>query len=243
MLDAGLPVRAFFTDREGGVSDAPYDSLNLAEHVGDAPAAVAANRKVLAELAGAPVTFMDPQHGAVVAHIAKPGDTAPPADILVTLTPGVALVTIAADCVPVLVHDPVSGAVAAAHIGRMGLHNGAVDNLVAAVADTRGAWGEVRTITAVIGPAICGKCYEVPEAMRTLVAERHPAAFSTTKWGTPALDLPRAIESRMAHLGITVVRHAQCTFEDPNLFSHRMDGVTGRQSGVIVCEGPGVSLP
>ncbi len=225
------------------MSEAPYDSLNLADHVGDKPAAVKKNRAILAELAGAPVTIMNPEHGATVARIAKPGTKAPVADILLTTEPGVALVTLAADCVPILAHDPVSGAVAAAHIGRMGLYGGAVDNLVAALADVRGAWKDMRSITAVIGPAICGKCYEVPEAMRTEVSERHPAAFATTKWGTPALDLPRAVEARMAELGVTVVRLAHCTFEDPNLFSHRMDGVTGRQGGVIVCEGPGVSRP
>ncbi len=243
MLDAGLPVRAFFTDREGGVSEPPYDSLNLATHVGDEPGAVETNRATLATMAGVPVTIMDPHHGATVARITEPGQAAPPADILLTTVPGVALATLAADCVPVLIHDPVTGAVAAAHIGRMGLHGGAVDNLVAAIADLRGTWKDLRIITAVIGPAICGKCYEVPEAMRAEIAHRHPAAFSTTKWGTPALDLPRAVEARMAELGLTVVKHARCTFEDPQLFSHRMDGVTGRQSGVIVCEGPGVSRP
>src|SRR5688572_12186145 len=111
MLDAGLPVRAFFTDREGGVSDAPYDSLNLADHVGDTAESVAANRETVATRAGASVTFMNPEHGASVVHITGPGATAPPADILITTVPGVALATLAADCVPILVHDPVSGAV------------------------------------------------------------------------------------------------------------------------------------
>lgn len=235
MLEAGLPVKAFFTDRAGGASEPPYDTLNLAEHVGDDPSKVAANRKTLGELAGAPVTFMQPVHGAAVARISTPGETAPQADILITTTPGVALAALAADCVPVIVHDAVTGAVAVAHIGREGLFGGAVDNTLAAIADVRGTWGDVRSVTAVIGPAICGRCYEVPEAMRKHVSERHPAAFATTKWGTPALDLPRAVEARFGELGATIVRHARCTFEDPDLFSHRMDGVTGRQAAVVVC--------
>lgn len=235
MLDAGLPVTAFFTDRAGGVSEPPYDTLNLAEHVGDDPAKVAANRKKLAEMAGAPITFIQPVHGATVARIAAPGDVAPEADILLTTTPGVALAALAADCVPVIVHDATTGAVAVAHIGREGLFGGAVDNTLAAIADVRGTWGDLRSVTAVIGPAICGKCYEVPEAMRKHVAERHPAAFATTKWGTPSLDFPRAVEARFGELGANVIRHARCTFEDPDLFSHRMDGVTGRQAAVVVC--------
>lgn len=235
MLHAGLPVKAFFTDRAGGVGEAPYDTFNLADHVGDDPATVAANRKELEKLVGAPVTFMKAAHGAEVARIDTPGQEAPAADILVTATPGVALAALAADCVPVLVHDELMGAVAAAHIGRLGLFAGAVDNTLAAIADVRGKWGDLRSITAVIGPAICGRCYEVPAQMRAEVAERHPAAFATTKWGTPSLDLPRAVEARFGELGANVVRIARCTFEDPDLFSHRMVGVTGRQAAVIVC--------
>lgn len=235
MLGAGLPVKAFFTDRAGGAGQPPYDTFNLADHVGDDPTTVKANRKTLAELAGAPVTFMKPVHGATVARIDTPGEEAPEADILVTTTPGVALAALAADCVPVIVHDPVTGAVAVAHIGRQGLWAGAVDNTLAAIADVRGSWGDVRSITVVIGPAICGRCYEVPAKMRSEISARHPAAFATTKWGTPSLDLPRAVEARFGELGASIVRHARCTFEDPDLFSHRMDGVTGRQAAVVVC--------
>lgn len=235
MLEAGLPVKAFFTDRAGGVSEAPYDTLNLAEHVGDDPQAVAANRAILAELAGAPVTFMKPVHGAKVARITTPGEEAPEADILVTSTPGVALAALAADCVPVVAHDERTGAVAVAHIGRKGLYGGAVDNTLVAIADIRGSWGDLRSITVAIGPAICGTCYEVPATMRAEVSARHPAAFAATKWGTPSLDLPRAVEARFGELGATIIRHSRCTFEDPELFSHRMDGVTGRQAAVVVC--------
>ncbi len=234
--DAGLEVRAFFTDREGGISAAPYDSLNVGEHVGDHADAVASNRAVVAEAAGAPVTFIRPAHGQRVARIDVPGEAAPEADILLTTTPGVALAALAADCVPLLLHDPVTRAVAAAHIGRRGLFVGAVDNAVAAVADIRGKWGTLEDMTAVIGPAICGRCYEVESAMRSEVAGRHPSAFSTTWKGGAALDLPRAVEVRLGQLGLSVVRHRVCTFENPEYFSHRRDGVTGRHAGVIVCE-------
>lgn len=235
MLDAGLSVKAFFTDREGGVGVAPYDTLNVSDAVGDDAKTVAANRKVLAKLAGAPVTFMKPVHGAGFARIDSSGATAPEADILITTTPGVALAALAADCVPVILHDAMTGAVGVAHIGRSGLFEGAVDNALSALADIRGSWGDLLSVTAVIGPAICGRCYEVPAAMRADISSRHPAAFGTTKWGTPSLDLPRAVEARFGELGTNVVRHSRCTFEDPNLFSRRMDGVTGRQAAVVVC--------
>lgn len=242
MRDAGLGVKAFFTSRVGGVSEAPFDSLNLATHVGDSATRVSRNRELVAAHAGAPVVYPRPVHGAAVARVEDPQAPVPEADILITTVPGVALAALAADCVPVLFHDATTGAVGAAHIGRRGLYAGAVDNAVAAIADVRGAWRDLNGMSAAIGPAICGKCYEVPAEMRAEMSERHPTAFATTRWGTPAIDLPRAIETRLGELGVDVARHSQCTFEDPNLFSHRMHGDTGRQAGVIVCEGPGVSL-
>ncbi|WP_062465076.1 peptidoglycan editing factor PgeF [Demequina soli] len=242
MLDAGLPVRAFFTARAGGTSAAPYESLNLATHVGDAPEAVARNRAAVSVVAGAPVSFLTAEHGIRVVEVTRPGQQPEPGDVVVTRTPGVALGAIAADCMPILLHDAVTGAVAAVHAGREGLRRGAVDSAVAALLDMRtpvqrrGRAG----LSASIGPAICGRCYEVPLDLRDAVAARHPTARSATRAGTPALDLPRAAESRLGELGFTaVIRHRACTAEDPTLFSHRRDGVTGRHAGVIVC---GVSV-
>ncbi|SEJ46855.1 polyphenol oxidase family protein [Demequina mangrovi] len=242
MLDAGLPVRAFFTARAGGSSDAPYGTLNLASHVGDDPEAVARNRAAVSVDAGAPVSFLAAEHGIRVGVVTRPGEEPPPADVLVTRTPGVALGAIAADCLPVLMHDAVTGAVAAVHAGREGVRRGAVDAAVAALLDMREPADRRRRegFSASIGPAICGRCYEVPEDMRDDVASRHPTARSATRTGTAALDLPRAVETRLGELGFTsVVRHRVCTYEDERYFSHRRDGVTGRHAGVIVC---GVSV-
>lgn len=240
MIDAGLPVRAFFTSREGGSSEHPYASLNLAAHVGDEARAVAGNRAAVEDEAGARVAFIVAEHGARVHHVVDAGAPVPAADILVTDIPGVALAALAADCVPLLLHDASSGAVAAAHIGRKGLWAGAVDSAVAALLDLRPASASRELISASVGPAICGKCYEVPLSLRLEIAGRHPTALSSTRWGTPALDIPRAVETRLGELGVTsILRSGACTFEDPEFFSHRRDGVTGRQGGVVVC---GVSL-
>lgn len=236
VISAELNVRAFFTTREGGVSVAPYESLNVADHVGDNPAAVADNRSRVSQMAHAPVTFLTAQHGITVAHVSQPGQVAPPADVLVTTTPGVALAAIAADCLPVLIHDSASGAVAAAHVGREGLYRGTVDAAVAALLDIRGGWRVPGHMSASIGPGVCGQCYEVPAAMRDRVASRHPVARATTREGTASLDLPRAVEARLGELGFRqIVRHRACTREDPRWYSLRRDGTTGRHAGVIVC--------
>lgn len=237
MIDAALPVRAFFTTREGGVSAAPYESLNLAVHVGDEPHAVATNRARVGDLAGAPVSFLVAEHGIAVGRVTAPGETPTTADALVTATPGAAIAAIAADCVPVLMHDSATGAVAAVHAGREGVFAGVADAAVAALLDLRGGTRAHGSMRASIGPAICGRCYEVPQEMRERVAGRHPAAFATTRAGTPALDLPRAIETRLGELGFAgIVRTHECTAESPRLFSHRRDGITGRFAGIVVCE-------
>ena len=240
MIDAGLPVRAFFTARDGGVSDAPYATLNLATHVGDNPSHVDLNRSVVEDHAGAAVAFLNAAHGVRVHRVVDARLPMPQADILITDVPGVALATIAADCVPLLLHDARTGAVAAAHIGRAGLWEGAVDAAIAALLDLRARKASRALISASVGPAICGRCYEVPTGMRFEVGERHPSAVSTTRWATPALDIPRAVETRLGELGVgSIIRQRFCTFEDTSFYSARREGVTGRHCGVVVC---GVSL-
>ena len=239
-MDARLPVRAFFTDRYEGVSAKPFDQLNLAEGVGDDPSAVAVNRLVVEERAGATVAFMRPQHGAKVAVLGSEyldGREPPEADALITMVPGLALATLAADCVPLLIHDGLSGAVAAVHVGREGLRKGIVDAAIAALVDIRHGWHHEELMTASIGPAICGHCYEVSAELRAGVAKIHPMAAATTSWESPALDIPRAVAVRLTELGMrNVFRHEYCTFEDLNLFSYRREKVTGRQAGVVLCE-------
>lgn len=242
MVDAQLPVRAVFTDRAGGVSVEPYDTFNLSAAVGDDPRAVALNRQVLAETMGSGVVFMRPEHGATVvtvdaSHLAQA--ELPLGDVLVTTTPGVSLAALAGDCVPLLMHDAATGAVVAAHIGRKGLIAGAVDAAVGALDAVRSTPMHRDGVSAAIGPAICGRCYEVPEAMAAAVTAVHPAAQALTRWGTAGLDVGAAVAARLLTFGITHIRRDErCTYEDAGLFSFRRDGVTGRHSGVIRCGGP-----
>ncbi|WP_185048455.1 peptidoglycan editing factor PgeF [Thermocatellispora tengchongensis] len=222
-----------FTDRHGGVSTGPYSSRNLGGLVGDDPEAVAANRaRTAAELGLAGLVFLRQVHGADVAYVTAPftGD-APPLDGSVTDRPGLGLAVLGADCAPVLVADPVAGVVGAAHSGRPGTLAGVAGNLVAEMA-RRGA--EPSRCVAVIGPAACGRCYEVPEAMREEGAARVPETWSTTSWGTPALDLRAGIAAQLVKAGVGEVRHDdRCTIESEELFSHRRERVTGRFAGIV----------
>jgi YfiH family protein len=234
VIDAGLPVRAFFTTRRGGVSVVPYDSLNVAGHVGDDPEAVRANRLMLDELAGAPVVYMAQKHGNTVVTVSDL-EGLPEADAIVTRNPNIALAVLVADCVPILMHDSGSGAVGAIHAGRAGVALGIVG---AAVARLREAGGlRLGKVSVAVGPAICGACYEVPEEMRAEVAGVVPEVRAETSWGTPSLDLRAAVRVQLEVVGVDEIRMVgPCTLESTDLFSHRRDGLTGRIAGVIRCE-------
>jgi len=151
-------------------------------------------------------------------------------DALVTAARGVALAVLVADCVPVLMADPDAGVVAAVHAGRPGLRNGvalrALDAMVTlgAVAARTTAW---------LGPAVCPACYEVPDDMRADVAAVAPAAWSTSRSGTAALDLRAGLSALLAGRGVTVDVVGPCTAESPDHFSYRRDGTTGRFAGIV----------
>jgi YfiH family protein len=228
-------VRRVVTSRSGGVSTGPYASFNLGDHVGDDPAAVAANRRRLARaagLAGDRLVWMEQVHGAAVAVVDGPrAAPVPGTDGLVTATAGLALAVLVADCVPVLLADPGAGVVGAVHAGRAGAAAGVVDRAVEAM--TRlGATAAGTDV--LLGPAVCGACYEVPAALRDEVTAALPGSAATTRRGTPGLNLRAGIGRRLAELGVDrVVADPRCTAEDPELFSYRRDGVTGRQAGLV----------
>ena len=221
-----------FTDRSGGVSAPPYDELNLGLHVGDDPAAVAENRR---RVSLHPVVWMDQVHGDRVELVAEPREQAVPAtDAVVTSTPELVLAVMVADCVPVLLADETAGVVAAAHAGRRGLQAVIVLRTVEAM-QRLGA--EPARTRAVLGPAICGRCYEVPRAMQDEVAAAVPAARSTTRAGTPALDLRAGLRAQLEQAGVPdVVASEVCTAEDARHYSFRRDGVTGRFAGQVWLE-------
>ncbi|GGX53824.1 peptidoglycan editing factor PgeF [Streptomyces minutiscleroticus] len=225
-----------FTDRWGGVSAAPYEELNLGGAVGDAPEAVRANREIAAKSLGidpARVVWMNQVHGRDVAVVDGPwGERpVPEVDAVVTARRGLALAVLTADCTPVLLADPVAGVVAAAHAGRPGMVAGVVPAAVEAMVRL-GA--EPARIVARTGPAVCGRCYEVPADMRDEVAAVEPAAYAETSWGTPAVDVTAGVHAQLERLGVRDrERSSVCTRESDDHFSYRRDRTTGRLAGYV----------
>lgn len=179
-------VHTHFTTRLGGVSQPPYDSLNLGAHVGDDPDAVCENRvRVAAQLNLDPARFiwMDQVHSATVRVVdaADLGAPIPATDAVVTTDPTVVLTVMVADCVPVLLYDADAGVIAAAHAGRTGARNGVVSNTVATMVEL-GAKPE--NITAHLGPAASGRRYELPREMAEDVEEQLPGSLTRTDHGT-----------------------------------------------------------
>jgi YfiH family protein len=229
--ELGAGVRAVFAARHGGVSRPPFDSMNLGAGVGDEPEAVVANRDRLAAACGlraGDIAWMRQVHGTNVRYVtdAAAHQLAEPADASFTNVPGLALAVLAADCLPVLVADPVARIVGAAHAGREGMAAGVVPALVSAMTSAGALPARMR---AVLGPSICGQCYEVPAELRDRIAAVVPAASCVTRAGTPGLDIAAGVASQLSDLGVgTVTADGRCTMESAELFSYRRDGLTGR---------------
>ena len=215
-----------FTDRTGGLSTGAFLSRNVATHVGDDAAVVLSNRAELENLLGLPLQFMEQVHGNAVASIGAEIIAEPIADALMTQSAGIGLAVMVADCIPLLLAS--SQTVAAVHVGRKGLMNEVASSAIAQMRSH-----DTSEITAVVGPSICGKCYEVSEEIYDDVVKSFPLAASKTRDGGFALDLSRALIDQLQNLGVKVVDEGRCTVEDMNLYSYRRDGVTGRQVGVV----------
>jgi YfiH family protein len=214
-----------FTNRTGGVSTGAFASFNLGTHVGDDLEAVNENRAILEKTMG-PVQFMNQVHGDRIAIIEAVTDVDPTADALVTGIQNITLAVQVADCIPLLLTS--KEAVAAVHVGRRGLVNEITRKTIKLMREM-GAQG----ITGIIGPAICGACYEVSQDIYDEVVKSHPFATSKTRHGTLALDLPAALRSVLSDEGVGIVNKFICTVESAEHFSYRRDGVTGRQAGLI----------
>lgn len=226
-----------FTDRWGGVSAVPYEELNLGGAVGDDPQAVRENRALAATSLGidpARVVWMNQVHGPDVVVVDGPwGSDAeiPAVDAVVTARRGLALAVLTADCTPVLLADPVAKVAAAAHAGRPGMLAGVVPAAVEAMVKL-GA--DPARVIARTGPAVCGRCYEVPEAMRADAAAIEPAAYAETSWGTPAVDVTAGVHAQLERLGVRDREQSPvCTLESGDHFSYRRDRTTGRLAGYV----------
>jgi len=220
--DAPGPYAAAFSTRVGGVSEAPYDTLNLGRLTGDDPERVAENRRRLAAEVGTDVELLQYSrqvHGPVVRRAGTPGD---PGDGVWSDTPGEPLLVFTADCLPVVLAraEGERPAVAALHVGWRGLLAGIVSAGAAALGGGR--------LAASIGPGIGPCCYEVGEEVLGPFRDRFGAAVVNGR----TLDLWTATEQALRAAGADdVARVDLCTACNPDLFfSHRREGGrTGRQ--------------
>jgi YfiH family protein len=225
-----IRIRRVVTTRQGGVSAPPYGSFNLGEHVGDRPEAVAANRARLARGIGLPaqrVVWMDQVHGRTVTVVDGPQwQPVPASDAVVTTQPWLAVATLVADCVPVLLADPIGKVVAAVHAGRAGAGAGLLPATLRAM---RRLGARIEKLEALLGPAACGQCYEVPDRMQADVEARLPGSACRTRRGTAGLDLRAGLWRQLACAGVARIGvDPRCTMEDPTLYSYRREGITGR---------------
>jgi hypothetical protein len=211
----------FFTDRRKGSSLGVYESFNLALHVGDDSSAVNANRALLGN-----VQFMNQVHGNGVVVIEQVLDHDPTCDAMITTTKGISLAVMVADCIPLLLIS--QKAVAAVHVGRAGL----INKVAIQALHTMRALGAL-DVHAILGPSICGRCYEVPLEMQLEVIADHPRARSKTRNATAALDLPAGLIADLIAEGVSYEASQICTMEDPLYYSHRRDNPTGRFAGVV----------
>ncbi|MCQ6259865.1 peptidoglycan editing factor PgeF [Pseudomonas sp. Q11] len=226
-------VKACVTTRTGGVSLAPFDSLNLGDHVGDEPMAVAENRRRLTDRFAIRPAWLQQVHGITVVE-ADPAQVAT-ADASWTATPGIACTAMTADCLPVLFCNRAGSRVAAAHAGWRGLANGVLEatlDSLAVPADETLAW---------LGPAIGPQAFEVgpevreafvvqlPEAGKAFAASPNPGKFLANIYQLARL--------RLAARGVTAVYGGGlCTVSDPRFFSYRRNPRTGRFASLIWLE-------
>lgn len=226
-------VKAYTTTRYGGVSLPPYDSFNLAEHVGDDAPAVASNRAILATALNLPTEpiWLNQVHG-TQATVAQPTQLNCTADAAYTDQVGPICVVLTADCLPVLFCDCYGTAIAAAHAGWRGLADGILE------ATLQHFQVPIQDILVWLGPAIGPQVFEVGEEVRTAFTNRLPAAaaaFTPSRQGRWLANLYQLAQQRLSQQGVTHIYGGDfCTYTDHQRFySYRRDQVTGRMASLI----------
>ena len=228
---ASVRVRALQTLRGGGCSQAPWDSFNLGDHVGDDLAHVAANRAALRMQLPAEPLWLKQIHGIAVVN-AKKSQESTEADAAFSWQQGVVCVVMTADCLPVLFCDRAGTVVAAAHAGWRGLVGGVLESTIHEMAVPAGE------LLAWLGPAIGPSAFEVGDEVRAAFVADDPGAVGAFvphapgKWLADIYELARR---RLRRAGVEAIYGGDlCTVSDPDrFFSYRRDGVTGRQATLI----------
>lgn len=233
---------------------------NLGYHVGDDAEKVTQERTALSRELGTPIVWMNQTHSTTVCTLVPRCEDGATGMILVdgeipfdptqidvgqhieadglildmrsSAARPAAIAVMTADCLPVLMSDISGSVVAAVHAGRVGLENGILLRALECYAQ-RGI--PAHDICVTIAPAICGKCYEVPEEMAKRSARLLDEVEAQTSWGTPSLDLPHAAERQLRDAGVQCVNIIDiCTFEDSDFHSYRRNSRAGRQASIII---------
>ena len=240
-------VRALCTTRQGGVSQAPFDSLNLGNHVGDAPAAVQANRAALQaamQEQGRPVrpVFLRQVHGTRTLALCADTPDEAEADACTSATPGLACTIMVADCLPVLLCNRAGTLVAAAHAGWRGLAGGVLEAALAAFAPQHEAGPS--EVLAWLGPCIGPQAFEVgAEVCAAFCAHDAAAAgcFTAQLGGKFLADLPALARRRLRAAGVDAISGNDgsapwCTVANPlRFFSHRRGSALGGSGRMAAC--------
>jgi polyphenol oxidase len=229
-------VRAAFTLRAGGVSAAPYDSLNVGAHVGDAPACVAENRRRVCEQLGLPdePAWLEQVHGTDVTELEGAAARAA-ADAVITRRRGRVCVVQVADCMPVLFAARDASVIGVAHAGWRGLAAGVLEATVSRLGTP------AAQLVAWLGPAISAEHFEVGSEVRARFVghdARAQQAFAANRRGRWQCDLAALVRQRLAALGLeSLSGGAWCTYADrERFFSFRRDGCCGRMAALIWLE-------
>jgi len=232
-----LQVPHGFTTREGGVSPAPFDSLNLGISTADRPDCVLENRRrVLAAFGNPPVVGLSQVHGNQVHVVEAAGERE--GDGVLTSTPGLLLRVTVADCYPILLHDPLRGVVGALHAGWRGVVLGILPRALELMQARYGSSPD--DIRVAVGPGISGPNFQVgPEVVDQFDRAGLPFYCSDPGHrGKFLLDLEQAIRAQALRGGIASQNYwalGSCTYADPAFFSHRRDkGLTGRMWALIM---------
>jgi YfiH family protein len=225
-------VRALYSTRAGGVSQSPFDSFNLAEHVGDDPDRVKRNREILqsSQDLPSPPCWLEQTHSTTAVILES--DQNRLADAAITRQHGKVAVVMTADCLPILLCNQSGTEVAAVHAGWRGLLDGVVEETIATMQSP------ANQLLAWIGPAISQAKFEVGDEVRQAFVDKHASAdqrFISNPSGHWFCDLPSLGDDLLSHHGLAEITQSNlCSYANEEIFySYRRNAVTGRMASLI----------
>ncbi len=222
-----MQVLYYFTNRHEGFSKGEYNSLNLADYVGDEKSLVDLNKKQLGKKLNIKnLCFMKQVHGDKV-KIVTNSKTLHECDAIITKEKNLALCVLTADCIPVLLFDKKTKVISAIHAGRAGVFKEIVKKTVDKMSENFNS--NPNNITAFVGNCIHQCCYEINGNVLKEAKEKYPLFVKNSR-----LDILSILLAQLKDLGVNVINKSSCTSCDEKSYSYRRDKVTGRNAGIIM---------